>query len=252
MDTVFEATLSPAEFAVLSRRDLSGAVCVVLDILRATSSMVTGLANGARGILPAGEIEEALAHKTATPQALLAGERGGLRITAELTGSVDFDLGNSPREFTSEAVRDRTLVMTTTNGTRALRASEKAASTLVASFLNLGATIQWLEARKPERIILVCAGTEHEPALEDVIAAGAFCDALWPASGPSNASDGAYIARRIYSSFGGDVAGALRSSRNGKRLLAIPALREDVAFCAQRDIYPFVALLEPDGVIRKS
>jgi len=91
--------LSPVEFESLVERDLSSTCCVVFDVLRATSTMTVALANGANGILPCGTIDEAIEARAANPNLLLAGERGGLRITAEISGSVDFDLGNSPREM---------------------------------------------------------------------------------------------------------------------------------------------------------
>src|SRR5258706_9742252 len=99
--------LSPAEFTTLSQRDLSQTVCVVFDILRATTSMITALANGAEAIIPVAEISEALALRQKNPSLLLAGERNGLRIRAELTGGIDFDFGNSPREFTADRVARR-------------------------------------------------------------------------------------------------------------------------------------------------
>src|SRR4051794_16054835 len=99
-----EVILSPAEFAPLAQRDLREAVCVVFDILRATTSMTTALGNGAKGIIPVGEISAALGIRAQHPDVLLAGERDGFRISAQLTGSIDFDLGNSPREFTTEKV----------------------------------------------------------------------------------------------------------------------------------------------------
>src|SRR5690242_16721212 len=112
--TKLEVILSPEEFATLAQRDLSRAACVVFDVLRATTSMVTALTNGAEKIIPVGDIPEALALKEQRPEALLAGEREGLRIRANLTGSIDFDLGNSPREFTPERVRGKTIIVTTT------------------------------------------------------------------------------------------------------------------------------------------
>src|SRR5436190_11942294 len=117
----FEVLFSPAEFAALRQRDLSATTCVVFDVLRATSSMLVALNHGAEAIIPVGEIAEALAMKRERPDVLLAGEREGLRIRKELTGSINFDFGNSPREFTRDRVGGKTLVMTTTNGTRALR-----------------------------------------------------------------------------------------------------------------------------------
>src|SRR5215212_2892571 len=100
-----ETILTPAEFPALAVRDLSATTCVVFDVLRATSSMLTALNNGAEEIIPVVEIAEALAVKQGRPEVLLAGERHGLRITRELTGSVDFDFGNSPRDFTPDKVR---------------------------------------------------------------------------------------------------------------------------------------------------
>src|SRR6266404_2400812 len=125
-----EVLFTPADFEALSRRDLGETLCVVFDVLRATSSMVTALGNGAAAIVPVAEIEEALEIRKRQPDVLLAGERNGLRIQAELTGALAFDLGNSPREFTPEIVKDKTIVMTTTNGTRALRACASARTVL--------------------------------------------------------------------------------------------------------------------------
>jgi 2-phosphosulfolactate phosphatase len=246
-----EVILSPAEFTALSQRDLSGTVCVVFDILRATTSMITALANGAEAIIPVAEIPEAMALRQKNPNLLLAGEREGLRIRAELTGSIDFDLGNSPREFTAEKVGGRTLVMTTTNGTRALRACAGARMTLVSSFLNLRATTNWLLERKPPHLIIVCSGTHEEPALEDILAAGALCEKVWANYAGGHVSDSAEMARRIYPLLQFDLMDGMKSARNGRRLLASPELREDVRLCVQRETVSFVATLMPGGTVRR-
>lgn len=246
-----EVVLSPAEFSTLQQRDLSNTVCVVFDILRATTSMITALANGAEAILPVAEISEALALKQKNSSLLLAGEREGLRIRADLTGSIDFDLGNSPREFTAEKVSGRTIVMTTTNGTRALRACAGARMVLVSSFLNLRATTNWILERKPSHVIIVCSGTHEEPALEDVLAAGALCEKVWSNYAGGHVSDGAEIARRIYPLLQFDLLDAMKSSRNGRRLLAHPELRDDVRLCVQRESISFVASLLPGGAVRR-
>src|SRR5436190_17555197 len=140
--------------------------------------MVTALANGAEAIVPVSEIAEALEIKRKEPDILLAGERDGLRIDAKLTASIPFDLGNSPREFTKEKVAGKKIVMTTTNGTRALRSCAHAETILVSSFLNLKATAEYLQTRKPLHVLVVCSGTFEQPALEDVLAAGALCGCL--------------------------------------------------------------------------
>src|SRR2546421_3435329 len=241
MPTSLEVLFAPAEFAALERRDLSGAVCVVFDVLRATSSMVTALANGAAAIVPVAEISEALQCRQRDTGVLLAGERNGLRIGSELTGSVAFDLGNSPREFTREKVRGKRIAMSTTNGTRALRACAGAKSVLAASFLNLRATAKCLAEVRD--LILVCSGTLEQAAYEDVLAAGAMCDQIWGSHGAGAVADSAHMARWLYLLEKADLLAGVSKSRNGRRLLANPDLREDVTFCVQRDLFSIVAEL---------
>jgi 2-phosphosulfolactate phosphatase len=245
-----EVLFAPAEFAALSGRDLSSTTCVVFDVLRATSTMVTALANGAAGIIPVAEIEEAVALRHGNPQLLLAGERDGVRISKEAAGGVAFDLGNSPREFTSERVRGNTIVATTTNGTRALRACAAAHTVLAAAFLNLRATAEFIERARPGQLLLVCSGTASEAAMEDVLAAGALCELVWPMYEGGGISDSARMARRLFNAERNDLLAALGQTRNGRRLLAHPELKDDVGFCARRDVCPMVACLGKDGVLR--
>jgi 2-phosphosulfolactate phosphatase len=249
MNTI-EVLFTPAEFAALVHRDLSQTVCVVFDILRATSSMITALANGAREIVPVAEISEALAIRKARPQVLLAGERDGLRIRADLTGSVDFDLGNSPREFTAEKVAGKSIAITTTNGTRALRACAKADTVYVGSFLNLGAIATALLKQPPSSLLLVCSGTHEEASYEDTLACGALSDLLLPAYASGHVADSVQIARQIYQQAEGDLLSAIRHARNGRRLLEIPELAADVPFCLQRDTTTLIARMGVEGNIR--
>ena len=169
-----DTLLTPGELPALARRDLRDAVCVVFDVLRATSTFVTALNNGAQEIIPVSEIPEAVALRQQRPDVRLAGERDGVKIRAAQSGGIDFDFGNSPREFTPAEVRGKTIVSTTTNGTRALRACAGAKCVLAASFLNLAATAKFLSAGKFSDVLLVCAGTGEGVALEDVLAAGAL------------------------------------------------------------------------------
>jgi len=283
-----DAILSPAELPALAKRDLRSAACVVFDVLRATSTIVTALHNGAKAIVPVSEIAEELAIQKKRPDILLGGERDGVRIRAAhkwhghparessadtevgntQAGSlchysdVDFDLGNSPREYTKENVRGKTIVSTTTNGTRALRACAGAKTILAASFLNLTATVEFIKKNQPAQVLLVCAGTRENTALEDVLAAGAMCEMLLnepltPALSPLGRgegdlqmSDSAVVARAVYTQAKSDLAAAVRASENARRLLAIPELCDDVPFCLQRDVFPLVAKMEADGTIR--
>jgi len=232
---MIEVLFTPAEFRALVVRDLSRTVCVVFDVLRATSSFVTALANGAQAIIPVEEISEALEIRRLRPEVLLAGERDGMRITAALTGGVEFDLGNSPREFTPERVRGRTIVSTTTNGTRALRACAGARHVFVGSFLNLSATTHAALACEPEILLLVCAGTGQAAALEDALAAGAFCGQVLTLAHPAELLDSARIALEIYQARKRDLPDAAKLSQNARRLLASPELSGDVDYCLQVD-----------------
>jgi len=246
-----EVSFTPADFGLLPQRDLSGTVCVVFDVLRATSSMVTALANGASAILPVSEIGEALAARQRNPQVLLAGERNGLRIEASLTGGLAFDLGNSPREFIPAKVQGKEIVMTTTNGTRALQACARAKTVLIASFLNLRRTVDYLRSNRPERLLVVCSGTFEQAALEDVLGAGALCDLLAQEFEGKSIADSAFMARKLFQQAEGDLLAAISASRNGQRLLGRPELRDDVRFCAQRDIFDSAAELGKDGWVRR-
>jgi 2-phosphosulfolactate phosphatase len=242
-----EVLFTPAEFATLPARDLSRTTCVVFDVLRATTTMLTALHHGAAAILPVAEIDEALALRKQQPDVLLAGERGGVRITAAQTGGVEFDLGNSPREFTLERVRDRTIAMTTTNGTRALRACLGAARVWVGGFVNLSALAGRLRRDAPEHLLLVCAGTGEEAAFEDALGAGALCDALLAGSVLDQFSHSAQTAREMYREHEDDLVGAMQHATNGRRLLSLPELAPDVPLCLRCDSVRVLAELCPDG-----
>ena len=260
-----EVLFTPAEFALLPERDLSNTICLVFDVLRATSSMVTALAHGAESIIPVAEIPEAVALRRRDPNILLGGERNGVRITADLAGGVNFDFGNSPREFATEAVRGRAIAMTTTNGTRALHACARARLVLIGSFLNLTATVQYLretlgdstalssgvlpEPGSAPAVLLVCGGTFERAAYEDTLCAGAVCDAIW--ADVKEAGDSGLLARTIYRGARNELLRALSESENGRRLLQSEELRDDVAFCAAVDRFPIVAAMDRSGLVRR-
>lgn len=251
MELSLEVTFTPADFDALRERDLSRTVCVVFDILRATSSMTAALANGAVRVFPVREIAQALALKERHPDALLAGERHGVRIRASQAGGVDFDLGNSPREFTTDRVGGKTIIMSTTNGTRALQACAGARQVFAGSFIGFGALVRALEAAPATSVTIIGAGTFEEAAYEDTLAAGMLCDALWHRFAESQIVDSARIARDIYLSQRSDIPGALSRARNGRRLLDKPELRDDVAFCARLNVFQLAAELR-DGALSGS
>jgi len=147
---------------------LRGGVAVVIDVLRASTMIVHALAQGCESVIPCGEIDEAkrVAEGLPAGSALLAGERRGLPIDG-------FDLGNSPSQCTRDLCGGKTLVMTTTNGTRAILASLEAELVLVGGFVNFAPTVQrLLHDDRPAH--LICAGTDGAISYEDALLAGAF------------------------------------------------------------------------------
>jgi 2-phosphosulfolactate phosphatase len=233
-----EVILTPAEIALLTQRDLSGAVCVVFDVLRATSTFLTALDNGARRIYPVASIGQARELHRQRPDALLGGERGGVRLEG-------FDLGNSPREYTPERVRGREIISTTTNGTVALHACAQAGAVYAGALLNVDALGTYLNNGSAgyDRLLLVCAGTGREFALEDGYAAGALLARLEYTS----VDDAGEAMRALYEMGAVDAEDTLRSSANGRRLREI-GLAKDVEYCAGVGRVHGVAILR-DGAL---
>jgi 2-phosphosulfolactate phosphatase len=158
VDTYF--TIAEAEVAATQ-----DATVVVIDVVRATTTIVEALANGARGIFPTRSIEEAvkLAASLGREDTLLCGERRGVKIDG-------FDLGNSPSEFTREVVDAKRLVMSTSNGTTALTAAPEARRILACALSNLGAVADAIQ--NDEHLVLVCAGRQGGFTIEDALCAG--------------------------------------------------------------------------------
>jgi len=237
---VLETILCPAEIDRLSPEENRGAACVVFDILRATTSMVTALSNGAVAIYPVRTIPEALALRKKMPHALLGGERNGERIPG-------FDLGNSPSEYTSVAGRE--IITTTTNGTVALRACETAQLLLAASLLNLSATAEHLLAQKPSFIRIVCAGTFENFALEDALAAGLFLDCLLKAPGVEpNCCDASLALHALFEAHRDSWQSLLRSAKNARALVRA-GRGADIEYALRVDSHPVVAVWR-EGALR--
>jgi 2-phosphosulfolactate phosphatase len=160
-----DVALTPAALAPAA---LAGASALVIDVLRASTSIVTALTNGCLGVVPVGDPAEARRRAAAAPGALLAGERRGEPLAG-------FDLGNSPLEFTRERVGGRLVFLTTSNGTGALLAVRSAAAVAVAAFVNLGAVAAWAVAGGRD-VVVTCAGERGARSLEDEVCAGLLVD----------------------------------------------------------------------------
>ena len=223
---------------VVDESSMEGRTAVVVDVIRATSTLLEALAHGARAIFPTVSTEEAvkLASSLGRADALLCGERKGVKIEG-------FDLGNSPAEFTPQAVKGKQLVMTTTNGTRAFAAADGADRVLAAAFMNLSAVAEALADTRD--LVVICAGRENRFALDDALCAGMLVQRYLEKTGHEPGSAGEAIlndAGRVVL----DLAEKytvdemfLRSTMAGRALVAV-GLEGDLALCADLDRHAFV------------
>lgn len=244
---------------------------VMFDILRASSTISTALANGCKEVIPVVEVEDAFALTKTLPDNtfLLGGERGAVKVPG-------FHLGNSPLEYISETVGDKTVVLTTTNGTRAThRAAEGSGQVLIGSLLNASAVARRLLAMGQDTV-LVCAGTRGKLSLEDTLAAGMVIKELVKLYGQGMRSvkpegklhlvndvyldevprwqgnglvleDAAVAALRLAEFYSDNPVKALYDSLHGQKLIQL-GLASDLAYCAQLDLFDVVPVYK-DGKI---
>jgi 2-phosphosulfolactate phosphatase len=217
---------------------LAGGIAVVIDVLRATTTIVHALAAGAACVRPCAEVEEArdLAGGMRAGRVLLGGERGG-------QPPAGFDLGNSPREYTGKVCKGKTVVMTTTNGTRALLRAAEAERVLIAAFVNYSAVCEQLR-QDARPVHIVCAGTEGEVSLEDTLLAGALVDFLCQA-GEVSLNDAARLAWDGFENHGRCLVGALEVGKGGANLRAL-GYDEDIKAAAKVDRFALVPELRRD------
>ena len=219
----------------LSAGDLTGRGVVVIDVLRATSSIVTALSAGAKAIVPAATSEEAvrLTANLEKDGIVLAGERRMVKIEG-------FGLGNSPREMTAEAVAGKTIVLATTNGTPALVAAQGGDPVLVAAAVNFSAVAERARALFAERgdLVIICAGREKQFALEDAYTAGRLVKAVKKGARKVTLNDAAQVSRDLAGQQGGwkDAFAASDAARQ----LSEAGLGDDVAYCAHPDRFDVV------------
>lgn len=226
-----DVAFSPSE---IEGARLNGRSVVVIDVLRATSTIVEALHNGARAVIPADTVERAVrAAAELGEDVILCGERGGLPIDG-------FDLGNSPTEFERDVVAGQTLVMTTTNGTRALLVAASADECMVGSLLNAEAVAS--EAVDRDDVLLLCAGRDGRLALEDTVCAGLIGRRLTERIS-IEPTDGARAAIVLAGRFGESPEGFLRYTAAAGSLRSA-GLMDDVDFCGMLDRYDGVPKLQ--------
>jgi 2-phosphosulfolactate phosphatase len=217
---------------------LAGGLAVVIDILRSTTTVVCALAAGCKDVRPCIELDEArrVADSLRAGRVLLAGERGGVPLP-------DFDLGNSPRDFTPKACKGTTVVLTTGNGSKAIARAVEAERVLAAAFVNFSAVCEQvlLDARP---LHIVCSGEVGAPALDDTLLAGALVDCLCDAS-EVQLNDSARLAWDCFENHGRVLHGALAISRAGQHLQSL-GYAEDIRLAAEVDKFNIVPELRRD------
>lgn len=237
MDAKIDLYLSPRDVV---DSELKKSAAIVIDVLRASNSIITAVENGCKRVLPVVEIYEAktLAVRFAGEHAMLCGEREARMIPG-------FDFGNSPFEYKAERVKNRTLIFCSTNGSNAMVRAAGAARAVVGSFANLAAIVE--QFKSENHIAILCAGLRLRMSLEDTACGGAFVDALMR-SRPSawKLNDAAAAAQALFLHHAKDLAAMARASEHGTYLAHLGA-DEDIKFCTQMNHMTTVPVIRTES-----
>lgn len=226
----------------VNEKELKDRVAVVIDVLRASSTIITALHNGCKEVIPLIDIEEAINFSKNYERGafLLGGERNALKIEG-------FDLSNSPYEYTRDVVEGRTLLITTTNGTKAIRKASEAKEVIIGGFLNVEAVTQYI-GQKNEDVAFICAGTEGKFSLDDILAVGAMLDTLQHMGRPLEMDDLGLVCLQMYSNHKHDLRNVLERTYHYKNLVKA-GFESDVDYCIQLNLLPTVPVYR-EGIIR--
>jgi 2-phosphosulfolactate phosphatase len=220
--------------------DTAGRLVAIVDVLRASTTVATALGNGAKTVIPVEGADEVIlrSKEFARSEIRLAGEQKMLSVAG-------FDLGNSPQSFTAEVVRGKTILLTTTNGTRALLGVQGARDIVVASYVNFTAvlTLMKVAASSNTDIAIICAGEEGSFTLEDAACAGRYVRAIPKRADPVVVNDAASASVLIERKYGDNIAKVFKESVHGKALEAA-GFGDDLAAAAQVDAYPVVPIYQ--------
>ncbi|MCB9246249.1 MAG: 2-phosphosulfolactate phosphatase [Flavobacteriales bacterium] len=226
MNRSVEVILSPA---LRHLTDLEGKLVVVIDILRATTTICAALHNGARSVEPVAELEQAL--EAIEAGKLVGGERNGIKVDG-------FHFGNSPQEYTAEHILDKDIVLSTTNGTRCIEMSQGATLILAGAFVNKRVLTDFLLSRT-ESIVLFCAGWKDQVNLEDSLFAGKILEILQGECAVEG--DAAQMLLRWVSNDHAECAEILQRANHVERFRRLGV--DDLNYCLQEDLHPVVPIL---------
>ncbi len=217
----------------VKKSQIKGTTTVVIDVLRATTVIITAIGNGAKWVLPVSNIDEAKKRKLEFPDAILGGERDAVKISG-------FENGNSPLEYTSIKVRSRGIILTTTNGTKALSKAMEADQVIIASMINMSAIVSFL-SNSTNPIHIICSGTKGEFSMDDFLCAGGIISKLNSISA-INMDDLCLLAKNTWSSGKNDVQKYLSTCKHYK-VLENNGFSKDLSFCLVTDTHPIVPKL---------
>ncbi|MEC9094400.1 MAG: 2-phosphosulfolactate phosphatase [Planctomycetota bacterium] len=219
---------------LVDAKDLAATV-VVIDVLRASTTICRALSEGALFLKPFLGVEEtfAFAHQFKENKVVTGGERKGIKVPG-------FDFGNSPLEYSQQKVKNRGIAFTSTNGTKAMHQCQFSDDVVIGSFCNLSAVCRYL-AEKAE-FDLVCAGTDGEITLEDSVFAGAIVD-VFAGQSSLKLNDQAEICRSLWKMGSKNLVKCLQKSRGGRNLIQLDK-EEDIKFAAQVDSLSIVPKLD--------
>ncbi len=229
----------PSDF---SETQAKNKTVIVVDVLRASSTIVHACENGVARIIPVASVEDAtkLVSTLDRKKTLLGGERDGVQIDG-------FDLGNSPMEYASKVVKGKTLIFSTSNGTVAITKSASAKEIVLGCFLNLSAVVTHVVSSRAKKVAVLCAGNLGRLSLEDVVCGGYLVDRIVNGTRAATVlDDGAVAARTLANAFS-DVGEVVRSSSHGLRLAEL-GFENDLEFCSRIDKYGTVPIVA-DGRI---
>ena len=213
-------------------------IIVVIDVLRATSAICTAFDHGVKSIIPVDSIEIAKEY-----------QKKGYLVGAERQGKIveGFDFGNSPFSYMSSEIKGKDVVLTTTNGTKAIKLAQDADQVVIGSLLNLDVLCEWLE-KQEKNILCLCSGWQNKFNLEDTICAGAIAEYLINTGKFISDEDSSIAAKYLYLSAKDNYLGYLKSSSHRRRLKNLN-LNEDIKYCLTPNLSKAIPILHEDKLV---
>lgn len=224
--------------------NLQGKAVIVVDVLRASTTIATALKNGARVIIPTASIENAMKYaSTLEPDSfLLCGERGGKIIDG-------FDLGNSPLEYSEEKVKGKTLIYASTNGSVAITKTKYAKLSVIAGFVNISEVVKFV-SENSDNVLILCSGKLNSFCIEDTVCAGMIISLLMKGKAKKSfkLSDSANASLKLYKSYRENLLEMLWESEHGKFLIEL-GFEEDLKIASEVDSILILPIYS-DGVVK--